>query len=337
MRAAFTILLATAFSRPVAEVDQNWKTFLQKYQKTYASVEETAARRVIFEQTVNRIDALNAEDSGAIHGVNQFADLTPEEFKAQYLTYRAPENSPYELITDLSPRVNSTCTATKCDWVSQGAVNKVRDQGQCGSSWAFSTVEQIESDYFLAGNRLNPLSPQQLVDCETQDDGCNGGDPVNAYPYIVTAGGIEGELSYPYTGMDGRCKFSATRVAATITGFQNVVPPCNGALNNCNGQNDFLDNATAYIQNNGPASICVNAGPWQTYFGGVLSTGCSGAHYALDHCVQLTGYGTTLAGKKYWTVRNSWGASWGLDGYIHIAQENNVCGILDAMTVATIN
>ncbi len=147
-----------------------------------------------------------------------------------------------------------------------------------------------------------------------------------AYPYIASAGGLETELSYPYTGTDGRCKFKPSKVSQTVSGFHNVVPPCLGALNTCKENEKGLANATAYVKNSGPVSICVNAGPWQTYMGGVLSTGCSPAHAALDHCVQLTGYGRSSEGVEYWSVRNSWGASWGLGGYIRIAQKNNICG-----------
>lgn len=334
MRLSIVVIAALATANG-QHTDTLWENFKVMYKRQYPSGEEETARKLVFLQTLERIDILNAADPLVKHGINKFADLTPEEFKASFLTYKPSKGRELPLVTPRKRAVASNCTDTECDWVVQGAVGKVRDQGQCGSCWAFSTVEQISSDVFLQGGKLQVLSPQQLVDCERSggDDGCNGGDPVNAYPYIVQAGGLESEADYPYKTKNQKCKFDATKAAATITGFEHVIPPCLGAGNSCEQQLLGLANATDYVRNHGPVSICVDAGPWQTYDSGILSKGCSYAFNDLDHCVQLTGYGVEK-GVAYWKVRNSWNTDWGLDGYIHVQIKGNVCGILDEMTVS---
>lgn len=323
-------------SREEAVFEQVWTNFKAKYAKKYENVDEEAARKIVFAKNLDLIDQRNAADPLAVHAVTKFCDLTPEEFTKYFLTYKPNSDKKVQaLVTTRKTAVASNCTDTECDWAAVGAVGAVRDQGQCGSCWAFSTVEQVTSDVFLAGGKLTVLSPQQLVDCERDggDDGCNGGDPVNAYPYIVTAGGLESEVSYPYKTKNHKCAFNASKAVAAITGFEHVVPPCLGAKNTCEAQVLGLANATAYVKNSGPTSICVNAGPWQTYSSGILSTGCGYGFDDLDHCVQLTGYGIEK-GVAYWKVRNSWGVDWGLQGYIHVATKDNTCGILDEMTVS---
>lgn len=321
------------------DVRARWEGYKLRWDKKYETAAEEMRRFEIFNDNMVTAAELSAENPEATFGATKFADWHPDEFAKVYLNYK-PEHVTRQHLPLAEPVLvgNSTCTDDACDWKKQGAVHAPRDQGQCGSCWAFSTVEQIASDNFLAGHRLEELSPQQLVDCEKPDQGCNGGDPVNAYPYIVKAGGIESEVSYPYTGADGTCKFEKSRAAVKISGFKQVVPACEGNFNSCKNQTDYVATAKTYIKTTGPASICVNAEPWQLYSGGVFSSKlrCSGAVRKLDHCVQLTGYGKKATGTPYWVVRNSWGLDWGEDGFIWLKTGENICGVLDAVTVSTI-
>lgn len=334
------VVLGASAAEPV-DLQARWSSFKLKWGKKYETAAEEARRFAIFNENMETAAELSALNPEARFGATKFADWHPKEFAKVYLNYK-PEGvtrAELPLAEPIDFRLsNSTCTDTACDWKSQGAVHAPRDQGQCGSCWAFSTVEQIASDNFLAGNRLEELSPQQLVDCEKPDQGCNGGDPLNAYPYLIKVGGVESEISYPYTGADGTCKFKADKVAVKISGFKQVVPACEGNLNTCKNQTQYTAQAKEYIQTTGPASICVNAEPWQTYEGGVFSSKlrCSGAVRKLDHCVQMAGYGTKASGTEYWVVRNSWGLDWGEDGFIWLKTGENLCGVLDAMTVSEI-
>jgi cathepsin F len=338
---SFAALVLGATAQAPVDLQERWANYKVKWGKKYATAAEEMRRFEIFNGNMETAAELSALNPEARFGATKFADWHPNEFAKVYLNYKpdAVTRSHMPLAEPLDARYsNSTCTDDACDWKAQGAVHAPRDQKQCGSCWAFSTVEQIASDNFLAGNRLEELSPQQLVDCEKPDQGCNGGDPVNAYPYFVKVGGVESELSYPYTGVDGACKFKKDKIAVSISGFKQVVPACEGTFNNCKNQTSFVSNAKEYIKTTGPASICVNAEPWQTYEGGVFTSKlrCSGAQRKLDHCVQLTGYGKKATGTEYWVVRNSWGLDWGEDGFIWIKTGENLCGVLDAMTVSTI-
>jgi len=219
-------------------------------------------------------------------------------------------------------------------------VTAVKDQGQCGSCWAFSATEAVESAYILAGNTAVALSPQQTVDCDNKgsDQGCNGGDTVTAYAYMETVG-IEAEANYPYvsggTGAAGTCAFNASEVVAKISGFVYATPGCTDA---CPSQNEDLLAQNLY--STGPVSICVDASTWQTYVSGVLTaaSGCQSAYTALDHCVELVGYGTdSSSGQKFWSVRNSWNTSWGEQGYIRLLYGANTCGVADEATQVTIS
>lgn len=313
----------------------DWATFKARFGKSYPTQTEEIFRFDIFTENMKRAAELQAGNPEATFGITKFSDLSASEFKKYYLGYKSIDRT-YMEIAETRPWINSTCTDDKCDWQAQGVVARVRDQGQCGSCWAFSTVEQVASDSVLAGNPLEMLAPQQLVDCEKPDQGCNGGDPLNAYPYIIKVGGLEAETSYPYTAVTGTCKFKADKIATSIESFKLVIPQC--SVGDCKNQTTMEPDVLNYVKTSGPASICVDAEPWQTYTGGVLSnpTTCSGAARKLDHCVQLAGYNTKAAGSMYWTVRNSWGLDWGEDGYIWIKTGANICGILDEVTVSTV-
>lgn len=314
---------------------QQWEDFKVKFGKAYATAEEEDFRFQIFKENMLHAAEMNLQNPLARFGVTKFSDLDPLEFKQQYLGYR-PEvgmaalerlSRPVKLDAPEFP------AASAVDWRTSGAVTPVKDQGQCGSCWAFSAVEGVESAWFLKHKTLPVLSPQQVVSCDTVDAGCNGGDLPTAFDYIKSAG-LTTEASYPYksgtSGTTYSCnQKSITTIAANITGFTYATTPCYGL---CPSQDEatLLKNLGAV----GPSSICVDASSWSGYQGGIYSSGCSHAYTALDHCVQLVGYnpGTTT---PYWIVRNSWGTSWGEDGYIYLKYGANTCGVADEATFAT--
>jgi len=260
-------------------------------------------------------------------------DLTPEEFKA-VLGFRPKLVEQLPTAEPLTTSAVSCTSSTDCNYATLGAVTPVKDQGQCGSCWAFSATEATETSEFMKHGILPVLGPQQIVDCDKTDAGCNGGDTPTAYEYLIKAGGQETEKNYPYTGKDGTCKFNSGLVNTTITGYTWGIPPCNTvATHACDSQDET--GLWTVVQKTGPQSICVDAQPWQTYRSGIYdSTACKHGYYDLDHCVHLTGYGVE-SGTKYWVVKNSWGASWGEKGYIRLVFGKNMCGVADEVTYAT--
>jgi len=212
-------------------------------------------------------------------------------------------------------------------WVDQRKTTPVKDQAQCGSCWAFSATEGIESAWLMANNSQIILSPQQIVSCDKVDQGCNGGDLPTAFAYVKSAG-QESEADYPYTsggGDTGSCKYKAEDVKVHISGFKYAV--------NDGRKNDSILATASYA--NGPLSICVDASSWQNYAGGVLKKNCG---TSLDHCVQLVGWGVDAPSTPYWIVRNSWNTDWGIKGYIWIERDSgkDLCGITEEATWVTL-
>jgi len=196
------------------------------------------------------------------------------------------------------------------DWVARGMTTPIKNQLQCGSCWTFSATETIESANLLAGKITTSkwLAPQEIVDCDTGGDGCNGGWPNQAMEWVISAGGLDTESSYPYTGQDGQCASSTGTIGATIKSV-------NGPI--------ATEPAMYQQLQSSPLSICADAEPWQDYTGGILTAAqCSNS---IDHAIQLTGYNPSQGG--YWIVRNSWGADWGEQGFIWLQYGQDTCGI----------
>ncbi|EGB04435.1 hypothetical protein AURANDRAFT_5922, partial [Aureococcus anophagefferens] len=215
------------------------------------------------------------------------------------------------------------------DWRadSRGVVSAVKNQGQCGSCWAFSATEQVESQLVLAGAPQVELSTQQVASCTADPqlmccDGCAGGDPTAAYEYLAWAsrkGGLAPDAWWPYEqGLtpDEVCE----------------APACTKTCDK-----DDTDQLAARLEAS-PLSVCLNAGAWDDYTGGVLSEAACGGHGAddVDHCVQLVGYNKTEPENSYWIVRNSWSTSWGEDGYIYLSMDGNACGVANEATLAVV-
>jgi C1A family cysteine protease len=256
------------------------------------------------------------------------------EFKRLYLGYR-PELGSLPMSRPVKHCAEDVSPNADIDWRSHGAVTAVKDQGQCGSCWAFSAVESVESAWFLSKGTLPILSPQQVVSCDTKtgDEGCNGGWPEWAYEYIEKAGGLTTEALYPYTsgtsGETGKCKVRLPAPVASISNFVFATPPCNDTCKN-------QDEATLLkTLSTGPVSICVDAQAWSAYIGGIMSSSCSSAYDNIDHCVQLVGYSGSGV-TPYWIVRNSWNTNWGEDGFMYLKYGQNLCGLADQATVPVV-
>jgi C1A family cysteine protease len=285
-------------------------------QKMYTP-EEYQRRLAIFSANLDLIQQLNENsENGATFALNKFADLTPQEFRSYYNGHVASGADIEEL------ELGQVTAPPTFDWISKGKTTPVKNQEQCGSCWAFSATENIESVWMIAKDltpaNFKPLAPQQIVDCDKNDGGCNGGDTPTAYEYVIKAGGQDTEASYPYKAVNQACQFKPADVEVKITGYKRIT-----------GEANMLD-ATATVS---PLSICVDAAQWQFYNSGVMTPSQCGN--SLDHCVQIAGYDTS-ANPPYWNVRNSWGTDWGMSGFIRLEYGHNTCGLADEATTAVV-
>jgi cathepsin F len=301
---------------------QDW---MSKHSKKYNTQTEYETRLNNFIAASKRIVGLNARskaiNSTATFAHNKFSDLTLDEFTARLgmkgYKPNQVEGAPVASSAPLAP--------SQFDWRTKKGITAIKDQGQCGSCWAFSCTESIESVYIIKGGKAGqvPLAPQQIVDCDKGDGGCNGGDLPTCYAYVKSAGGLETDAAYPYRARNQACKAVKSQEQDPITGFQYVIQE---------GSTDEGAMAS-FLAANSPMSIIVDASSWSSYSGGVLSADQCGQD--LDHAVQAIGY-NGLDSNGYWIVRNSWGADWGESGYIRLQMASNTCGLCSEVTVPTI-
>jgi len=319
------ILALVAVQVFAATEEEQFQEFMVKFHKTYTP-SEYQTRLNIFKANLVRSAELTARDPRARFGVTKFSDLSPEEFEDQYLIKNFTSKASLQNIRKwTAPKTAKTASyPATYDWNDKGVVTPVYNQLQCGSCWAFSTAENIESMWALSGQSLVQLSMQQIVDCDTNDDGCGGGNPPYAYQYVMSAGGLDNYAYYPYVGyQETSCLFNPSEVSATISDWQWIT------------QDDNENNMQSFTFSTGPPSICVDATIWQTYTGGVI-TSSSGCGTQLDHCVQLTGW-TVVDGMSVWNVRNSWGSDWADNGgYIYLQMGADVCGVGQEVTSSII-
>jgi cathepsin L len=285
---------------------------VKKYDKKYP-VEEVFERFAIFKKNLEFIKSHDAEKEGYTLAVNEFADMEWEEFAAMYKGYNNVGRG-YLRSQNLHTPKTGEVLADSVDWVAKGAVTKVKNQGSCGSCWSFSTTGSVEGAVQISTGTLTSLSEQELVDCAGSEgnQGCEGGLMDDAFEWIIKNGGIGSEASYPYTASEGTCKKVAS--VSKISSYKDVEKK----------NEDALKSAV----NIGPVSIAIEADQpcFQFYKDGVFSGQCGDQ---LDHGVLLVGYGTEN-GKDYWKVKNSWGESWGQNGYILLERGIDQCGIADS-------
>ncbi|XP_071491786.1 cathepsin L-like peptidase [Diadema antillarum] len=300
--------------------EEEWTAWKLKFGKVYADDFEESKRSSIWRENLEFVTKHNVRyDLGEFTyklGINEYSDLQNHEF--------------VELMTGYQRNISGKATTgsvflapenvqipDSVDWRTKGYVTAVKNQQHCGSCWAFSATGSLEGQQFRKTGKLVSLSEQNLVDCSGPEgnDGCNGGLPVRAFQYVIDSNGIDTEESYPYEGQDGPCRFSKSGVGATCTGYTNIA----------SGNESALKEAVATV---GPISVGIDAShvSFRHYESGVYNEpNCSSVK--LVHGVLTVGYSSDK-GDDYWIVKNSWGTSWGMDGYIWMSRnKDNQCGI----------
>ncbi|XP_071696690.1 low-temperature-induced cysteine proteinase-like [Rutidosis leptorrhynchoides] len=309
----------------VSELFVKWK---ELHGKRYEHENEEARRLENFRNSLKYVLEKNSKRKSDLDhtvGLNKFADLSNEEFKEMYFsknkvlrTNKLKMRGENENIT-LSTK---SCDApASLDWRDKGVVTPIKDQGQCGSCWAFSVTGSIEGAYALATGELISLSEQELVDCDKNDYGCDGGNMDTAYRWIIKNGGIDSEADYPYTSSNGRNgKCDSTKSKKAVVSLDSYV------------EVDTNEDAVLCATAQQPVTIGIvgSAYDFQLYTGGIYNGQCSSSAYNLDHAVLIVGYGSQ-DGEDYWIVKNQWGTYWGLEGYILMKRnsgiKNGVCGM----------
>lgn len=316
---AILLVLALAVLANATYTDREYQftftSWMRQNNKAYTA-EDFQQRFTAFKDNMDYIQNWNAQGSETVLGLTSLADLTNAEYQKLYLGTKITVTG----LIEESP-VNKDDFNITVDWRTKGAVTPIKDQGQCGSCWAFSTTGSVEGAYFLKNNKLVSLSEQNLVDCSSAEgnEGCNGGLMDNGFNYIIKNKGIDTEASYPYTAKDGKCKFDPANVGATITSYKDVTKGSETELQ------------TAVTQQ--PVSVAIDAShsSFQLYSSGVYhEKRCSSSQ--LDHGVLAVGFGTdTTSSSNFWIVKNSWGVNWGQQGFIYMTKDKkNECGIATA-------
>lgn len=278
--------------------------------------EEYQLRFGIFLTNARMVRAHNSASNKFKVSLNQFAATTPTEYSSLLSLKITDSKRP-------SQKSNRPLKSSMFDWRDKGVVNEIKNQGNCGACWAFSAVQTVESvDAILTGN-LQSFSEQSLVDCNFYCIGCDGGNPYVALAYIASEqdGKFNLESEYAYTGVDGKCQFDLYSKVGSLSDYLSIV------------KNDEDDLATK-LEENGPASVCIDATAWsfQLYSGGIYDEKACSPEY-LNHAVGCVGFGVE-GDTKYWIVRNSWGKSWGENGYMRMIWLNNQCGIASMAIIA---
>jgi len=288
-----------------------WQAWLKVFRpEGYLSASEHNSRKLTYDANVAYIKKRNAENNTFTLGVNQFADMTQKEFAEKMLRpFKQTRKLNYQKLEMLNPE------AEGIDWREQGAVTPVKNQGQCGSCWSFSTTGAVEGCVAIASGNLTALSEQELVNCDTvKDNGCGGGLMDYGFEWIAGNGGINSEDNWKYTAEDGYCDPTKKAYKVAVTN------------NHVDVQQDSDSQFVAALQR-GPVSVAIEADQqaFQFYSGGIFKDACG---TQLDHGVLAVGYAA-----DYYIVKNSWGSTWGAQGYINLArtgisQQGGQCGIL---------
>ena len=331
MKKFILVLLLAIISSEIdieSQIFTRFQRFIKKYNKKYNSMNEYLARFNVFRQNI-----ITDDQNGPINfnqGITKFSDLTRQEFARKYLNL----NFNSMALLNLKPvTVKISNEAPEAfDWRSQGAVSDIKDQGSCGSCWAFATVANLEGLYAQEKGVIKTFSEQLLVDCDTEDSGCNGGLMEFSFEWLRGNGGIMYEKDYPYTGEKQACQQDSTKFAdMKITGYVKLG----------DGSDTFTpvdeEEMKEFLYQTGPLAIALDATGLQFYQSGIADYGgwlCDKDH--INHAVTLVGYGVE-GSTDFWIVKNSWGKDWGESEYFRMTRGKGTCGINYYVTSATVS
>jgi len=313
-----------------------WEHFKHVYDRKYESDGEESLRYSYFQEKIEVAKQWREDNPSAVHGVNKFSDWSSVEFKSALLTFKAsteeekkarPTHHPnaprrfpqFRMYFGGASGSINVSLPDSWDWREHGALTPIKNQGYCGSCWAFASVGNVESIWYLSGNDLPILSEQQVVSCDTTDLGCSGGLMQTAFEYVMSAPveGLVSGLLYAYSsarGATGVCNStlaSPEHRIASITGYAQV------------SMSASEESGMRRAVLSSPFTIAINGGSMETYISGVdCPKKCTDD---VDHAVMLVGYGTQK--KKYWLIRNTWGSDWGEEGYYRLCSGKNKCGV----------
>ncbi|CAM0881696.1 unnamed protein product [Alopecurus aequalis] len=328
---AATVVVDAAAARGalVPSVAARHERWMAKFGRAYTDADEKARRQEVFAANARHIDTVNrAGNRTYTLGLNQFSDLTDDEFVERHLGYwhqlRHKEKNTPAAAANVSKGAAlkdvqlQYSVPDSVDWRAQGAVTEIKNQGSCGSCWAFSAVAATEGLVKIATGNLISMSEQQVLDCTGGVSSCNGGDINAALRYVAVSGGLQPEAAYAYMGQQGACRSgSATPNSAASVG--------NPRWARLYGDEGALQQLAA----SQPVAVALEATDpdFRHYRSGVY-TGSPSCGQRLNHAVAVVGYGADSWGQEYWVLKNQWGTWWGEGGYMRIARGNGAnCGI----------
>lgn len=321
-------------------VSEMFKEFVEVHNRTYVNDPEEYGRRLnIFKKSLARHAKLNAREKElkgtAVYGVNQFSDWTPQEFR-EFLRRGSRTDLDLQLTNTLqntveeclkhtcvSFKLNASATPKRQDWNKKGKVTAVKNQGECGSCWAFTATECIETQWAIANNPLTKLSVQEFISCSTNNKGCKGGNTFQAFVWLQGQNyTLAPDSEFPYEDRETTCKTNllkekGAKISCGCLLFNKTEDP----------------NMKQLVGLHGPLAVNVDATMWHDYLGGIIQHHCTDTD--INHAVQITGYDFNEH-ISYWIVRNSWGSSFGDNGYLYIKMGDNLCGVADSPTFVII-
>lgn len=311
-----------AFDTPhydIEQAEQLFEDFILTHGKTYSNQAEKEIRFNLFKNNLKTINEKNSI-GGAVFDINHFSDLTREEIENR-MGFRSPLGYYKDNCSIVTDNDVTTKNAPKAiDWQAKGAVTPIRDQGNCGSCFAFSTIGNIEGQYFIKQKELLSLSVQEIVDCSEENTGCDGGFMAAAMTDLIKLGGLESESNYPYEAKTESCRFNKSKIAIKLAGCTKY-------------QLTDEDKLIEVVAKRGPLSIAVNGFEIAHYKKGILTEDhCSSSGF-LTHAVLLVGYGTEKD-TDFWLIKNSWGTKWGEKGYVRISRGENTCALMNENTAS---
>lgn len=309
MKVLFALFIALSIAyagniRNRLHYEYAFQQYTRENNKNYPTSDEYVYRLQVFADNMDKIEEHNSKASSYKLGLNRFADLTEAEFER---SIESGSRSKSNANKKQPVKTNAGEIPTEIDWTTKGAVSQVKDQGACGSCWAFSVTGALESAYYLKNKVMLDLSEQELVDCSGSygNQGCNGGLEAQGYRFVADKG-LCSQVDYPYHAKDESCKTTCKSVIST-SGYVQIPE----------GEAELAEAVSLH-----PVSVAVNASPIQLYKSGIFTGSCSPN---LNHAVLGVGYGAEN-GVKFWKIKNSWGKKWGEEGYFRLLKDNGSAG-----------